>query len=413
MARVEEALEVVTDVAALRAPLCVPTRHGIVHIATRADIDARAEWDRAFETAFTHLRKDSRYYTIVEDTILQGFEYGYFVLEDERGRVRTVQPFFLLDQDLLAGAGRRVTAVARLIRKLFPKFLKMRTLMVGCAAGEGHVGADDDATGTWIAESLWDALRPYARQVKARMIVFKEFPGRYRKRLACLSLDGYARIPSFPMTRVSIDYASFDDYMTKALSKATRKDLRRKFKAAAALVTPIDLEVTTDFTPHVDEAHALYLNVYNRSNLRFEKLTKDYLCRLGREMPDKVRFFLWRQGGRMIAFSLCMLEGHSIYDEYLGLDYSVALDLHLYHYTLRDIVEWAIRHGCKWYCSSALNYDPKLHLRCELVPLDLYVRHTSPAANFVLRRVLPWVAPTNGDNVLPRFANYAELWGER
>src|SRR5689334_21462211 len=133
MARVEEALEVVADVTATPDPLRVPTRHGIVHVATRADIDARAEWDRAFETAFTHLRKDSRYYAIVEETILQGFEYGYFVLEDDLGTVRAVQPFFILDQDLLAGAGRRMTALVRLIRKLFPNFLKIRTLMVGCA----------------------------------------------------------------------------------------------------------------------------------------------------------------------------------------------------------------------------------------------------------------------------------------
>jgi hypothetical protein len=384
-----------------------------VHVATRAEIDARAEWDRAFDAAFGHLRKDARYYAIVEETILQGFEYGYFVLEDRGGGVRGVQPFFLLDQDLLAGAGHRVTAVANLIRKAFPKFLKMRTLMVGCAAGEGHVGAADDATGTWIAESLWDALRPCARHVKARMVVLKEFPGRYRERLACLSRDGYARIPSFPMTRVSIDYGSFDEYVAKALSKATRKDLRRKFKATADLATPIELEVVNDVTAWVDEAHALYLNVYNRSTLHFEKLTKEYLCRLGRDMPDKARFFLWRQGGHMIAFGVCMLEGETIYDEYVGLDYSVALDLHLYHYTLRDIIEWAIRQGFKWYCSSALNYDPKLHLRCQLVPLDLYVRHTSPLANLVLRRVLPWVAPTKGDKTLSKFPNYDELWGAR
>src|SRR5438105_12112180 len=127
-------------------------------------------------------------------------------------------------------------------------------------------------------------------------------------------------------------------------------------------------------------------------------------------MLDKARFVLGREGGMMIAYSVCMLEGETIYDEYLGLDYSVALDVHLYHYTLRDIVEWAIRHGCKWYCSSALNYDPKLHLRCELVPLDLYVRHTSSVANFVMRRVFPWVAPTSGDKVTPRFAHYGELW---
>jgi len=33
--------------------------------------------------------------------------------------------------------------------------------------------------------------------------------------------------------------------------------------------------------------------------------------------------------------------GDKIYDECIGLDYSVALGLHLYFYTLRDIISWA------------------------------------------------------------------------
>ena len=107
-----------------------------------------------------------------------------------------------------------------------------------------------------------------------------------------------------------------------------------------------------------------------------------------------------------------MLQGDAMYDEYLGLDYSVALDLHLYFYTLRDVIEWSIQHGLKWYCSSALNYDPKLHLKCDLAPLDLYVAHTSKIANFILKRVLPYMEPTRGDKVLKQFKTYDQLWGD-
>ena len=161
----------------------------------------------------------------------------------------------------------------------------------------------------------------------------------------------------------------------------------------------------------MDEVYPLYLQVYQKSPLQFEKLTKDYLRRLGREMPDKARFFLWRQNGKAVAFSVCLVNGDTLYDEYLGLDYAVALDLHLYFYTLRNIVSWAMAHGYKWYCSSALNYDPKLHLKCELVPLDLYVAHTSAVANFFLRRILPLLEPTRNDKTLSKFPNFAAVWG--
>ncbi|WP_225160911.1 GNAT family N-acetyltransferase [Bradyrhizobium sp. BRP56] len=129
-------------------------------------------------------------------------------------------------------------------------------------------------------------------------------------------------------------------------------------------------------------------------------------------MGDKVRFFLWRQNERIVAFAACMVHGDAIYAEYIGLDYDVALDLHLYHYVFRDMVSWAIANGYKWFRSSGLNYDPKLHLRHLLDPIDLYVRHTSAPINSVLKRILPVLAPTRYDETLAKFRNYQELWAQ-
>jgi hypothetical protein len=67
--------------------------------------------------------------------------------------------------------------------------------------------------------------------------------------------------------------------------------------------------------------------------------------------------------------------------------------------------------GYKWLRSSGLNYDPKLHLRHLLDPIDLYVRHTAAIPNAILRRVLPLIEPTRFDTTLRKFPNYPELWG--
>jgi hypothetical protein len=390
----------------------IETARGAVFVATRAQIEATPAWAAAMAGNFAHLRKDARYYGIVEQTIRQGFDYLYLVLEDKSGNVRAIQPCFVLDQDLLQGAGPVPRAMVKPIRGVFSGFLKMRTLMVGCAAGEGHLPSDETSGAQWIAQALHESMLGVARAVGASMIVMKEFPAAYRTAMRCFADNGYARIPSLPMVRLSIDYANFDEYMTRALSKVTRKSLRRKFRHAAD-GPAIQMQVVNDLTPLIDEAYPLYQNVLARSKMQFEILTRDYLCRLGQQMPDKARFMLWRREGKLVAFSVCMLQGDTLYDEYLGLDYPIALDLHLYFITLRDVIEWGMTNGYKWYVSSALNYDPKLHLKCDLAPLDLYVTHRWPIANFVLRRVLPWVAPTNGDKVLPKFRNHAELWGER
>ena len=155
------------------------------------------------------------------------------------------------------------------------------------------------------------------------------------------------------------------------------------------------------------------MKVCERSNLQFEKLTERYFCGLGRLMPEKARFFVWRQGKTIVAFMSCLVEGDELCAEYIGLEYPVALDLHLYFYSFRDVVSWAIANGFKWYRSTSLNYDPKFHLKHSLDPVDLYVRHTSKFINPILRRLLPLLEPTRNDKTLPKFSNYADLWARQ
>ena len=378
---------------------------GSVETIRRDQLACCRHWSHAFERE----RKDYRYYEIVEDTILQGFEYRYFAIKDLHGEVCAVQPFFILDQDLLAGATPRIGSLIKAIRSIWPRFMRLRVLMVGCAAGEGHLDNADAMPPACQSQLLASAIVPEASKLKVSLIVLKEFPAKYRSTLQCFLRHGFARVPSLPMTKLNIDYATFADYMNKTLNSATRTKLRRKFRATAQ-AAPIEMCVVSDITPIVGEIYPLYLQVYERSKLHFEKLSKEYFCKLGRVMPDKVRFFVWRQNGRIVVFTLCMIDGDEIYAEYIGLDYSVALDLHLYHYAVRDMITWSIANGYKWFRSSALNYDPKLHLRHRLDPVDLYVRHTSRIKNPLLKLMLPLIEPTRYDTTLKKFPNYNELW---
>ena len=351
--------------------------------------------------------KDHRYYEIVEETLECGFEHHYLLLDDASGNVRAIQPVFFVRQNLVEGVPGKLRSIVDGIRNVFPRFLTMRVLMVGCGAGTGDLGACEEKDELWVANALQATLRTYARRNKASLVVFKDFPANYRSALETLVSNAYARIPSMPMTRLALPYANWDEYFG-TLSKATRKDLRRKFRKAER--TPkIDMEVVNDVASLIDEIYPLYLAVHERSPLKFETLTKDYFRAVAQRMPDRARFFIWRQNGKIVAFSFCVVCGDAIYDECIGLDYSVALDLHLYFYTLRDIISWALQQGLKYYYSNPLNYEPKLHLDCELVPLDLYVMHTNPLLNPIFRRMIKYLGPTRHDPVLRQFPNADQL----
>ena len=381
----------------------IPIPHGFAKNTSLADLQNCDAWPRAFRNEC----KDHRYYEIVEETLEGCFEHHYLLLEDDSGGVRAIQPVFFVRQNLVEGVPGRISSMVDRVRKIFPRFLTMRVLMVGCAAGTGDLGVCDAKDEPWVAHTLQASLSTYARHNKASLVVLKDFPATYRSDLEAFSVNGYARIPSMPMTRLSLHYHNWGEYFC-TLSKATRKDLRRKFRKAER-APKIEMVVASDITDLVDEIYPLYLAVHERSPLKFETLTKDYFRAIAQRMPERARFFIWRQAGKIVAFSFCLVCEDKIYDECIGLDYGVALDLHLYFYTLRDIISWALEQGLKYYYSNPLNYEPKLHLDCELVPLDLYVMHTSPLLNPIFRRLVKYLGPTRHDPVLQRFPNANQL----
>jgi hypothetical protein len=114
-----------------------------------------------------------------------------------------------------------------------------------------------------------------------------------------------------------------------------------------------------------------------------------------------------------VAFSLCLLQGDDLFTEYLGLEYPLALEWHLYFHVWRGLISWAIANGYKSVLSTSLGYKPKLRMNQTLVALDLYILHTNPVINRLLRGVLPWLDPTSGQDALRLFPNYDDLQPDR
>lgn len=373
---------------------------GSAQIVSVAQARALDLWPSVFGSQI----KDHRYYEMLGDTLNEQFNLRCLVLRDLSGTVRAIQPLFVTQQDLMATASAGLHAVVGWLRRVFPGFLQLRMLMVGCPAGEGFLGCGD-APDLWVVNAMHEALEAIPKALDVSVVVLKDFPGQYRDALRTFSDDGYERLPSMPSTRLRLEFSDFEEYMSLRLSRATRKSLRRKFRHEV----PLTMEVHTDISAIIDEVYPLYLQVFNRSALKFERLTPQYLIRLGKDLPDRARFFVWRLEGRAVAFSVCLVTGDALHDEYLGLDYAVALKHHLYFRTFRDLVNWSVGQGLRYYYSTPLGYDPKLHLGFELTPLDLYARHRRNALNPFFRRVLRVVGPTSHEPLLEKFPNAHEL----
>src|SRR5580704_11672835 len=400
-----ESLEDLRSTSRPSIDFTVKTSFGSAAIANGVPPEDYETWVAGFED----YPIDHRYYEIVHESLKDQFAHYYLLLKDAGGVTRAIQPFLIVSQDLATGTPAVIRNLLARIRRHFPGFLKLRMLMVGCSAGEGDVVLEKQSRDiAWTVEALKESLAPVARRLKAMLIVFKDFPKIYRPSLDRLRLSGYTRVPSMPATKLALDFPDFETYLKTRIGYTMRKNLRRKFRKTEG--HPIECEMVTDISPYVDEVYPLYRQTLGRSELKFEELTKPYLCELGRRMSDRSRFLIWRKEGRIVAFASTIVHKGVLRDNYIGLDYSVALDYHLYFVTWRDTIAWALKNGIHTYHSAPLNYDPKYHFRMELEPLDLYVRAPNSWMNAIFRPILPWLEPTRYDPVIRKFSNAKELW---
>jgi len=363
-----------------------------------ADIDP-AIWNAAFGDS----HKDFEYYQLIEQTMLAGFSYLYLLLFDEQCDPVALQPLIIVEQDLLATAGSAITAVINFGRKLWPRLLRTRMLLAGCLVGDSKPGVIAPANPRRIHGLLAQALHVFARRQKISLVSTKDFPAALRDELLPFAKAGYTRVGGFPPLTLDLNFTSFDQYMETRLSRITRKSLRRKLRKAAATSPPITLEVLTDCRQVIDEVYPLYLSVVHNAPVEFEIFSREYFLEAGQRMPDRHRYFVWRQNGKAIAFSFCTVWNGEIWDNDIGFDYNVAHGLNLYYRTFHDIVMWALRHGLRRYNCAPFNYDAKLHLRLQPVPVDLYVWHRSPIINALIRGIAPLLAPAKCDVALRKY----------
>src|ERR1700746_2130176 len=123
---------------ASRAPGSLCTFKTSFGTATVADYIPPQEYE-TWVAGFENYPLDHRYYEIIHESLKDQFADYYLFLKDANGMTRAIQPFFIVSQDLTAGTPAFIRNALAPARRLFPGFLKLRTLMVGCSAGEGDI----------------------------------------------------------------------------------------------------------------------------------------------------------------------------------------------------------------------------------------------------------------------------------
>lgn len=331
------------------------------------------DWNKVYPKVL----ENYHFFKTLDEANFEQFSFYYIIIYEQDTPVAATSIFsmhFALDM-MVKGL---LKVFLNFIKKLTPNLLSPKVLICGLPMGPGRIGITGEPRP--LIQKICAVLEELAKKEKAAMIIFKDFTAVYDDILKVLLKRGYHKIESIPLAKMPINFSSFADYL-KTLSPVSRSGLKRNLKKADQSVK-IDLEITDALDENtLPKVYELYLETYRRQDLGLEKLPIDFFRIISKNMPNEVKYFLWRIEGKIVAFALCLIAQDYFIDYYLGFDYSVAHQYYLYFVRFRDLLNWCINHGIKEYEMGVTSYEPKRRLGFDFVRLYFYMKHRNKLIN--------------------------------
>jgi len=165
-------------------------------------------------------------------------------------------------------------------------------------------------------------------------------------------------------------FSSVDEYLT-----SLRSGYRRRINIAINNCQDIEIKEINDNSIDV---YDLYLNTYNKSNYKLEKLEKGFFEKIEAKKlvflknNKPVGFVLIKQDNGKLIFMLC------------GMDYQYDTT-DLYYYMLFNIIKYAIDYNCKIIDFGQTSEETKMKFGALLEEKYFYAHHTNPILNYAVK----------------------------
>ena len=361
----------------------------------------QVQWDLCFRGDV----ESWAYYLAVEESDIPGFEWRYFTLRDS-GRLLAAVPAFITEYRLETTAqGHWKRWIGRL-NGIVPNLMSLRMICFGSPVTEicqiGFAPGLCPERREKLLRRLFDGLERYAAQVGISLMAIKDVAAADVDLVGQCLKDRYHRLAGLPTAVLPLPFADSEAYL-RSLSRATRKDMRRKLRAATGIV----IERSSHIDAVLPEVAALYDETHGRSELQFEYLPPAYFANVLKRLGDRASCFLYRHAGELVAFNIVLHNRERLVDKFLGMRQAVARQYNLYFLSWMTNVEYCLANGIPLYQSGQALYEPKRRLGSRMVENHIFFRHRNSLVNGVLRVAGRLLHPTDfdtGNKVRPREA---------
>lgn len=310
---------------------------------------------------------------------------------------------YRLDTPLQGG---RLGALCDAFTRRAPRLMEWRMLGVGspftdaCPIALAPRAAMDEARRA--VPALIAAVEAEAERRGAALVAFKDLAPREAAHLGPdLAAAGYVAVESLPVAVLDLQgCADLDGYLAR-LSRATRRDLRRKMKGAHR----VTVEWRTSIAGLEAEVRALYESTRTRSTVRygdFEDLPDGYFERVSQALGSDAVFALYWVDGALAAFNLLLVAPDGVIDKFLGMAYPLGPAHDIYALSWLENVLFCQRTGRRFLQTGQTAYAAKLRFGSALEPRTHFVKHRNRLLNGLIRLAAPLLAFPRWDPELGR-----------
>ena len=326
----------------------------------------------------------------------------YLTVEDESGKVLAFTPVYI-------GSNLNFNALLpKVIQKGYDALvgsvgmaMATRVAVVGSLISDrGWVPMHPDLTNHGEALRLMlrelDVVsRKHHAQLAMLKDIHRDFPPEDRAVMrACGFMEGF----SLPTIRINTDYASFDDYLTRHLSKNGRKHARKQFHKAEGMYT---LRAVQDFEELIPAVYGLHRAVFLKAKYQFEELPPSFFVECARTKSPHTELILCeRNDGRIVGSLLVFYDDFEQQNKRIGIDYDIADSGLIYNLLNYTGIRRAIERGIRTLWLGQSSYLPKTRLGGTLEDQYLLLKAYDPLLKPTLPLQRMWMTRYSAASVL-------------
>ena len=330
--------------------------------------------------------------SLLQESGIDGFNLRSIVVSKDDAPILLL-PLFETRFDLSTFVEGWIKQSLKVAGRLFPSLFQPRILGVGLLVGESsEIGMDpqiDSGTLESAFKMAFDALQRLAAELKSDIVALYNFS--HYSGLPAEVLNTFHRAKCQSCARMPIDFKNLEEFLAR-LSRAARKDLRRKMRAAPE----VRVIRTRNISPFLDRIYNLYRATVERSPMAFGAHNRLFFEKICERVPG-AEYTLYFVREELAAFNLLVVKQEAMVDKNFCMDYELGRKYNLYVLSWLENIRTCVERGIPLYDAGQGAEKTKAHLGAALIPMYLLFKHRQP----VIHRFLV-ASPAMSEKVLSR-----------